>query len=265
VIEGPNGARAELVKAGGAWTVASRGGFPAQPGKVEGLLERLTALQRAAPVATSAEAAARFQVADDRFERRITVEAKGAKVAALLVGAQASMRTVHVRLPGAREVQLAELGAWEVRPEPDDWIDRTVLHIPRDQIAAVTVGDVTLERAAQATGSTADAKPSAAQPAWRVAAAPKGASLDAAAAEALVQAVADLDVMGIASAPEVSSLEALHVRVRRTDGTTAEYSLSKPVPQGAVAEWRLRASTRPETFRVAQYVVDALTPRPQRR
>lgn len=258
VVEGPAGARVELVKAGGKWQVASRGGFPADAGKVERLLDRLAALRRAEPVATSAEAAARFKVADADFERRVTVEAGGKPVATALFGTSAAMRSVHARVAGSGDVQLAEFSTWETPAAPDEWIDKTLLRVPRGEIEAVIAGAVTLERTAPAAAATPASSPAGSEPAppaWRASGLPKGASLDPAAAEALVNAVADLSIAGVAEPKAVSVPDTLVVSVRRTGGAQVEYRLAKP---STGADWTLRTSARPETLRVAAYAAEAL-------
>lgn len=261
VVEGPAGAKVELVKADGGWKVASRGGFPADAAKVERLLDRLAALRRAEPVATSAEAAARFKVADADFERRVTVEASGKPVATALFGTSAAMRSVHARVAGSGDVQLAELSTWEAPAAPDEWLDKAVLRIPRGEIEAVIVGGVTLEKSAPAAETTpASSAASAAggapaAPTWRATGLPKGASLDPAAAEALVTAVADLSISGVAESQPASVPDTLVVAVRRTGGATVEHRLAKPA---AGADWTLRTSARPETLRVAAYAAEAL-------
>jgi hypothetical protein len=254
VVEGTEGARAELVKADGAWKVASRGGFPAEAGKVQRVLERLAALKRSEPVATSAEAAARFKVADGGFERRITLEAKGKPVGTVLLGTAAAMRSVHARVGGASDVQLVELSTWDLPAAPDEWIDRGILRVSRAEIEAVVAGKVTLERdthAASSPGASDGTPPSG----WRATGLPKGASLDQVAADALVSAVADLSITGIADAEPASASEALVFTLRRTGGSQVEYRLKKPAAGG---DWTLRVSGRSEVFRVAPYTAESL-------
>jgi hypothetical protein len=255
VVEGPAGAKVELLKAGGAWKVASRGGFPADAGKVERLLDRLAALRRAEPVATSAEAAARFKVADGDFERRVTVEVGGKPVATALFGTSAAMRAVHTRAAGSGDVQLAEFSTWETPAAPDEWVDKAVLRIPRGEVEAVIAGGVTLERSAPVEEPSAEgAAPPA--PSWRATGLPKGATLDPAAAEALVTAVADLAISGVSDAPAASVPDTFVVTVRRAGGKTVEHRLAKPAAPGT--DWTLRTSARPETLRVAAYAAEAL-------
>ena len=255
VVEGPAGAKVELAKADGAWKVASRGGFPADAGKVERLLDRLASLKRTDPVATSTEAARRFKVADADFERRVAIEANGKPIATALFGTTAAMRSVHARVAGAGEVQLVDFAPWETPAAPDEWIDRGVLRIPRDEIEAVIVGGVTLERNAPAAATPASGASPPAGPAWRASGLPAGASLDGAAAEALVTAVADLSISGVAELPPASVRDTLVVAVRRRGGAQVEHRLAKPT---SGADWTLRTSARPETLRVAAYAAEAL-------
>lgn len=249
IVEGPGEARVELTRSDGAWRVATRAGFPADSGKVRRALERLSALRRGAPVATSPEAAARFRVADGAFERRVTLEAAGKPVGAVLFGGAAALRSVHARVAGGSEVQLVEFSTWELPAAADEWIDRGVLRIPVDEIEAIVAGGVTLERSA---GGGADGS---APKTWRAAGLPPGASLDPAAADALARAVADLTISGVAEAPPSPSPEAWVLAVRRSGGEGVEHRFQRPASGG---DWLLRTTARSEVLRVAPYTAEAL-------
>ncbi len=270
LIEGPAGARVELARAGGAWKVSSAAGFPAQAGKADELLTRLAGLRHGEPVATSAGALSRFKVADGDFERRITLSAGGKAVATAFFGTAEAMRSVHARAAGGKDVELVEFSTWDAPATADDWVDRTVLRIPEDQIEAVDVNSVTLERVAPAPPAPSakpatpaiaggPALPDLAKASWRATGLPQGGALDPKAAAALVSAVAGMSFTGLAGGEPAGGFgldhPALVVGVRRTGGARVEYRLAHPA---GGADWILASSTRPERFRMAGYAAEAL-------
>jgi len=263
IVEGPKGARVELVRSGDGWNVASAGGFPAEPGKVDGLLTRLVGLRHGAPVATSAGALLRFKVADSDFERRITLEANGKQLASAVFGTTEALRSVHARAAGAKGVELVDFSTWDAPTTSDEWLDRTALHIPRDEIDAVEVGGVTVERAPPPASAAAPASSSAPHleslVTWRATGLPPGANVDPKAADALVAAVADLSFTGLAGPEPAGGFGLDHpqlvVSVRRKGGAKAEYRLAKAATG---SDWILATSTRPEKFRIAAYLAEEL-------
>ena len=89
-----------LVKEDGKWVIPSSAGFPADAAKVSGLLTKLAGLKKGWPVATSAEAAKRFKVSDDAFERRVVLKSGGGTLGELLLGTSPNFKSVSVRAGG---------------------------------------------------------------------------------------------------------------------------------------------------------------------
>ena len=93
-----NGANsAALVKEDGKWVIPSSAGFPADGAKVSGLLAKLAGLKKGWPVASSADAAKRFKVATDAYERQIVLKSGGATVGELLLGTSPNFKAVNAR------------------------------------------------------------------------------------------------------------------------------------------------------------------------
>ena len=135
-----------LVKEDGKWVIPSSAGFPADAAKVSGLLTKLAGLKKGWPVATSAEAAKRFKVSDDAFERRVVLKSGGGTLGELLLGTSPNFKSVSVRAGGDGNVYSVAFSTYEVGARGDEWQDRGLLNIQQDQIASIAIGDVLLER-----------------------------------------------------------------------------------------------------------------------
>lgn len=198
VIEGPEKARAELVRKGGRWVVATAGNFPGDSAKVAQLLGSLAALKSAAPIATSAEAAERFKVADAGFERHITVEGDGKRLADLLLGSAQGAHLTYARRSGDSTVLGVDLMTQNIPVGSDDWLDRGALRIPREDIATIEVAGLTLvpvQGTVPTATSAAQAKPrgnAAPAPSWEAQGLAPNRHLDAQAAVKLAEAIAEL-------------------------------------------------------------------------
>src|SRR5690606_9041200 len=171
-IEGPEDARVALARRDGAWQVDGDTMFPADARRVEELLDRLAKLQAGDVVATSASAHERFKVADESFERRVTLASGERTVATLYGGTSPALRRLHVRAGGEDEVRIAELAAYDIPVQGKDWRDTSVLAIPEDEIAAIEVADLRIERAPRSEGDEDEGKDGdtgGAGPAWIVA------------------------------------------------------------------------------------------------
>lgn len=136
----------ELVKENGKWTIPSMAGFPADGAKVNGLLTKLAALKKGWPVATSADAAKRFKVTADSYERRIVLKSGGKPIGEILLGTSPAFKQVDVRAGGDSNVYNVAFAAYEAGARGEEWMDRSLLNIPEDKIASIAIGDITLER-----------------------------------------------------------------------------------------------------------------------
>jgi len=274
-IEGPDKARTDLARKGEHWVVAQAGGFEADAGQVAQLLARLSALKPGPAVATSSEAAERFKVADSSFERRISVDVGGKNVGTLLLGNSLGAHQTLARKAGDPDVVGVDLPTYEVPAKADDWLDKTVLQVPRDQLAAVEVAGVKLTHrvdtaaaspaasgAAAASGpaaagsaaGAAKAAAAAASPAWQADGLGAQERLDPAAADKLAGALADLRFNSLrghddAARKDLTTPE-LTLSVQRRGGQPVDYRLYK-VPGGD--DHALVVSSRPETFTLASW------------
>ena len=280
VIEGPEAAKVALTKTDGGWHLPDAADFPADRDKIEQLLKRLTELQGGPPVATTPGAQQRFRVSDTDFERRVTLSAGDQTLGVLYLGTAPSPRQINARAASSEAIFAVALGAHEFPVKIDAWIDRTVLRVPRDEIVAVDVAGLHLERVPDPTptmeattkasaenptdGATTDAKAAGIEGAaprtqWRATGLAAGESLNSAAADTLAGKLAEISISALLGTEEKSEYglnnPVLSLQVTRKGGAPVEYRLGK-APQGD--EYTLKVSDRTQYFRLPAYSAEQL-------
>jgi hypothetical protein len=262
VVEGPREAKVTLRRSGDDWLVD--GAFPAQSSKVRTLLEDLTKVVAGAPVATSAAAATRFRVSDQDFERRITLQGSGRKLARLYLGNSPGLKRVHARRDGDNEVYEIVFSTFDVPDTAGSWQDRDLLKMPVEEIEAITRGDLEMVRSAPVSPPpSSDPEAATGEPVAEWTGTLKGSpvKLKAGAASHLASLLANLTyeaalVGDAAGEAQEGGKVALELQVRRR-GTAAPLSY-RFERKGEDGPFILHVSSRPEPLRVAAYVAQPL-------
>jgi hypothetical protein len=233
-----------LKKHDGQWLIPAMADFPAEQARVTGLLDKIGALKKGWPVATTSDAAKRFKVAAEDHERRIVLKSGDQELATLLIGSSPTYRQAHVRTASADEIYSAEISAYEAGARGEEWVDKTYLDIPQDKIASISIGDVVLE---QKDGKFTLAGLSADQKA-------KPAELPP-----IVSAVTNpsFDVVQGKGKDALAKLEAadFEVTVKRTEGEPVILKYKKEGDGGA---YLFASSAHPYVFRVAASTIKPL-------
>ena len=172
------------------------------------------------------------------------------------------MRQVNARTAKDKAVYTTEFGVYDAPIKADDWEDKSVLKVPSDEIESIVLQTLTLTREAKGPASEA-AKDgqlkTAARAAWGAEPLQDGETVDQAKADALAQTLAALtvdSVLGREDKPEYGlTAPVLAFSVQRKGGGTIEYRLGKREKE---KDYVLKASTRPEYFRLPGYTGDAL-------
>jgi len=234
-----------LEKTDQGWQLPSLGGFPASQFKVSELLEKLSKIQKRIPVATSETALTRFKVADEDFERRLTLEGADGTLGTLYLGDSPGFRRLFVRSGGDPAVYEAELALFDASDKADDWTEKTALHLERERIKGVKTGDATLIRGGDGTWSLADLGEDEKQ--------------DQDAVNDLLRRIANLNfrgVLGSENNPEYGQdAPALRFTVTLED-KSLDYVLSKHADS---EDYVLKVSDRPYYFRLSRYDAEDLT------
>ena len=118
-----------LVHAGGRWLLPELEDLPADASKVRDLLHGLAPSTPGWPVAGTAVARQRFQVADYHYQRRIILIGEGQLLGTLYLGTSPGFRKVHARGDGRKSVYSIEFSTHDAPAEAGAWLDRTLLQV----------------------------------------------------------------------------------------------------------------------------------------
>ncbi|MDF3128542.1 DUF4340 domain-containing protein [Kiritimatiellaeota bacterium B1221] len=134
----------QLIRKDGHWT--TEGGFPADEKRVEQLFDRLEELSHGMAVAQSDEAATRFEVSPDNFQRHLEIRREGKTVAGLYVGSGAGVRRSHVRIADQDPIYALTIGGYDLPATVADWQDKTLLQMEEADVRSVKVDGLTILR-----------------------------------------------------------------------------------------------------------------------
>jgi len=124
---GSDSGHVELARRNGQWILPGYFAVPADQQKVNDLLSQLATLQRGLPIATSEAALERFKLADDNFERRLTLSQAAHALGTLYVGSADGARRSDVRTVGHQGVFSVELPSSQLPPQPGAWMAQDLL------------------------------------------------------------------------------------------------------------------------------------------
>jgi hypothetical protein len=248
-IEGPDYGTTDLLRKGEGWVLPDLGDFPADRRKVEEMLQRLLAIREDFPTESDPEALTRFKLADDDFERRITLSGADKTLATLYLGSPEGPRQSHARRNGEDTAYAVAFGLFDAPADSDDWTDKGVLQLAEADITGIQVNGLHIVAAI-----TADSEGR-----WLLEDADPSTSLDQKAAGRLTERLAGLLVEQVLSreAEPGDGLDAPELRLSVTlkDSSRVDYRLARA---GMTGLYTLKASTRPEYFRLSGYVAHQL-------
>ncbi|HTT11291.1 MAG TPA: DUF4340 domain-containing protein [Burkholderiaceae bacterium] len=273
------GARVELVKHDGAWTMPANFGAPADAKKIDTLLKRLAAVPRGLPIATTSDALARFKVGEHDYERRIVASQGDKVVATVYLSSAPGGRKANARTGEDRAVFNVDLATYDLPTGAADWLDKTLLQHDASTLARIEVAEagkpvVTLQRAAPVAASkdpqasdygSAEKKErtsSPPAPVWSAEGLAAGQHLDQGRADALVQAIANVRVDGVLGTQEQPDWQQDPPRLRVTIADAANKTVTWTLVKPKAGDLQvLKASDRPWYFELkswsAQPLLDA--------
>jgi hypothetical protein len=257
VLEDGEGHTLQLIKEKDQWQLPALASFPADAVRVQGLIDRLAGEQRGWPEATTLEAAKRFKVASERFERKLTLRNNSTDLGVVYFGSSPGLRKTYVRVDGSQEIQALALASHELEMRADAWIDTRVLQLKVEQVMRVTLPGLQLERHQEGLQPTDLAADEEIVPARR---------------DALMKRLANLAisaVLGKEIKPEYGqATPTLRYSVELEGGTSIEYVFALPpakaeakAVKGQMPElpsYVLKVSNREQLFRVDGWQVEEI-------
>ncbi len=189
-IDDGDGHQVTLSKAKDGWRLPDYFGVPADQGKVRSALDALAKARLNEPVATSGDAAERFQVADKKHGRHLVVKQGGRKLLDLYLGRSAGVGKSYLRRADEREVYLAKVAEWDFPAKASQWLDQKLLKKETSNLIAITIDGLRLIKKGQGDKAV-----------WKAENPPKGQALDQDGVKRL------LDALSVARVDEVLGTE----------------------------------------------------------
>lgn len=246
-ITGPEGERLVLQKKESGWVLPDSFAAPAADEQVTALLAKLADLKQGFTVATSNEAAKRFKVADDGFERHVVLREGDQVVGDLYVGSSPAFRQVHARAAGTDAVFIVALSNFDLETGADKWLDKTLFMFKAEDVDSLAFADFTLLKKDDT---------------WQLENLEEGRQTDSEAADNLLNEAGNLTIQDVLDPQDVQVLfndqpafaDTVSFTVSFKDGTRAEYRFAK----SAADYFVLKQSGRDQYFKVHTLPVENL-------
>lgn len=239
-IAAPDQEELVLEKTEDRWLLPALQGFPAAAFKVEGLLDKLSGLRKRLPVATTEAAARRFKVADQEFERKLTLETEAGEPAVLFLGDSPGFRRLFVRTQDDSAIYEAELALFDAASKADDWTDKTYLHLKEADVERIELPDTVLERK--------DGE-------WTLADLAEGEASAAGEVSAAARKISNLNFSSVSGVAEPHSEPVSSFKVVLAEGDPIEYRLYE-LTEGT--DYGLKSTAHPYDFTLSQYAAEGL-------
>ena len=118
-----------LIASEGDWALPELDNLPANPGKLNSIFKKLGTLKSTWPVTTTTNSHERFEVAENKFQRKIQLFNDDKLVDELYLGTSPSFKKVHVRISEEDNVYALELNTYDFPSKTVDWMDKGLLAV----------------------------------------------------------------------------------------------------------------------------------------
>lgn len=145
VITGEDKKLVTLRKTDKGWQLPDYKNLPVDAGKYNQLINKAMAMSASWPVSTTKSSVKRFEVAEDKFQRKIVFKHTGNVLDEIYLGTSPGFRKVHFRKQGQQEVYAVEFSNFNAPVNNDDWLDTALLQ-PQGEMNKITGKDFNLEK-----------------------------------------------------------------------------------------------------------------------
>lgn len=135
----------QLLRKDGSWQLPALHNEPARSAKVAALLSELEKSRLHWPVADSSASHARFEVAEDKFQWKLTLKA-GSQSQQIYLGQSPAFKQLYLRRDNETEIYQQRISTLDWSTEPEQWFDKNLLQI--SQINAIRLPDLQLKKEA---------------------------------------------------------------------------------------------------------------------
>ena len=233
-----------LSKQSGDWAIDGEVSLPLQASRIEGLLETLSTMKTGLPVASTVNAREQLEVADDQFQRRISISGGESDSTTLLVGTSPGLRKSHVRRDGSDDIFSATLAVSDLPASVNQWLNKGLLSVAG--VNSIQSADLSLKL--EGEGDTAG---------WAIAEpADEQRGIDNVKIDAAVQALQNLQVSGVEMQPSDLQAETETTSIA-VSGESGEVALTLIKNEQV---YSLRRDDVPGVFTINESVYESLLP-----
>lgn len=215
-ILGPDKERVVIDKKNGVWVLPALTNAPADSQMVTALIDKIAGLKEGFIVANSQEAAHRFKVADNAFERHLLLKESDQVVGDFFVGTSPAFRQVHARKMGNFNIVAVGLSTYELDTSADTWLDKGFLRVADKDLTGMTFPDFSLYRTTGKEGKVANG--------WELAGS-DNPPVDNKSAGELVAAVTGITISSVIDLPKSKDLSFAQPDFSFTVTTTAQNTI----------------------------------------
>jgi hypothetical protein len=175
-------AKVILEKSDQQWKLPDYYSFPASSSKIDQLIIALRELKIGLPVSSSKDAAERFKVSPDNFERAVSFYDAHNKLSTLYLGSSPRFREAHVRMDNKDAIYVAPIADYLLSSTTKDWIDQGMARLKPSAITCIDFGTFKIEKSKDQ---------------WKLVTSSKSEPLHDSAVQNLVDTVADLGISSV--------------------------------------------------------------------
>lgn len=176
-VDGTDPDSVQLRRTDVGWVVASADDYPADPTKVDSVVEKLAGLEIGRAIAVQTANHQALGVGPRNYARRVTLVTGDAEHEVIL--GSGARQISHVRLDDGNEVYTTkDVGVWNVRADARNYIDPAYVQVDRESLVSVSIRN--------ADGTLSFTK---GEDGWRLAELPPGVEQDAAAIGSMINAL----------------------------------------------------------------------------
>lgn len=195
-----------LQESGGDWLLPDLQQLPVEQSRLDDLFEKLDSTKLTWPVASTTSSHERFEVADNKFQRRVSLYNGDEKLGDVFLGSSPGFKKIHLRREGDAEVYAVALSQFDFLASANDWLNKSLIDVKT--VDAVTAADYQLQK----TGDQ-----------WSLAG-DESAKLNTAIVEQVTNAFTNIQIVEVASDTPQGDAKTYTVKA---DGNTWEYTFIK--------------------------------------
>jgi hypothetical protein len=135
-----------LSKQSTVWRMEDHFDSPVANSKLTQISNKIFAINKDWPVATTSTAAVRFKVAEQVYERKISFKKGAETLHTLYLGSSPGFRKIHARIDRQANIYSIELSAFELSTNADDWIDQSLVKMKKADLQYVKMADFSINK-----------------------------------------------------------------------------------------------------------------------